>query len=300
MTVSIAWVRTLSSCTELLFVSDSRLCGDAREFDYCPKIMALPRSDCAISFAGYTGNAYPLMQQLSLAISASTPLKDRVMDIKTLKTHAIKIFDSMASSISTEIEDQKHPTDVTFLFGGYSWIDKRFCIWKIAYSQTANGFVAKPAIHLLYNPIARKFFLGSLETAVRSNSQSLGIISFAGDQAKNAERRLLDLLIKRLGLANIEKHRKLNMEPFEVVRDMLRDPARSHTVDGAPQVIKIYEHLNTQPIAVAWPSRVSGAVFLQGRPVLGYENIDSWILDPDTLGTYHPKHSISPGSSQLR
>lgn len=301
MTVSIAWVRTLSSCTELLFVSDSRLSGDGREFDYCPKILTFPRSDCAISFAGYTGNAYPLMQQLSLAIDASTPLRDRVMDIKMLKTHAIKIFNSMANSISTNDKDQRYPTDVTFLFGGYSWIDKKFQIWKMEYSRKAKGFVAKTAINMLYNATARKFFLGTLETAMRSNSQSLGVICFAGDQAGNAEKRLLELLSSRLDSANIEKHRKLSMEPFEVVRDMLRDAAKPHTIGGAPQIIKIYEHMNAQPIAIAWPSRSAGTVFLQGRPILGYENVDSWIIDPDTLRTYHPKHSRhSPPSPNER
>ncbi len=293
MTVSIAWVRTIGSCTELLFASDSRLSGDGREFDYCPKILALPRSDCAISFAGYTGNAYPLIHQLSLAISASIPLKDRVMDIKALRTHAIKIFDSMADSIQTNDNEQKYPTDVTFLFGGYSWVEKKFLIWKIEYSRKAKGFVARPAIHLLFNATAKKFFLGTLEIAERSSSQDWGLISFAGDQGKNAEKCLIKLLNSRLTSASYDARKKIDWEPFEVIRDMLRNPAKSHTIDGAPQLVKIYEHLNTQPIAVAWPSRSSGAVFLQGRPVLEYENIDSWILDPDTLETFHPKYSQS-------
>ena len=56
MTVVIAWVRTIQHCEELIFVSDSRL-NDWRNFDVCPKIITLPRNDCAIAFAGDTKDA---------------------------------------------------------------------------------------------------------------------------------------------------------------------------------------------------------------------------------------------------
>jgi hypothetical protein len=52
MTVAIAWVRAIRDCEELLFVSDSRLSGDGRNLDVSPKILTLPRTDCAICFGG--------------------------------------------------------------------------------------------------------------------------------------------------------------------------------------------------------------------------------------------------------
>jgi hypothetical protein len=64
MTIAAAWTRRIHSCNELVFVADSRLSGGARTFDYCAKILTLPRSDCAIAFAGSTDNAYPMMHQL--------------------------------------------------------------------------------------------------------------------------------------------------------------------------------------------------------------------------------------------
>jgi hypothetical protein len=67
MTVVIAWVRKIRNCEELVFVSDSRLSGDGRNFDACPKILQL-RNDCAIAFAGYSGHGFPMMLQLALAI----------------------------------------------------------------------------------------------------------------------------------------------------------------------------------------------------------------------------------------
>lgn len=100
MTVAAAWIRKFRDVEELVFVSDSRLSGGARTFDYCPKILTLPRTDCAIAFAGDTDDAYPLMHQLALAIQAFQPLQSRAMDLNELRPHAVKIFDSMSSSVT--------------------------------------------------------------------------------------------------------------------------------------------------------------------------------------------------------
>jgi hypothetical protein len=59
MTLGMAWVRTKGT-TQLLVASDSRLSG-GRYWDSNPKIILLPRSDCVMSFAGDTNDAYPLM-----------------------------------------------------------------------------------------------------------------------------------------------------------------------------------------------------------------------------------------------
>lgn len=44
------------------------------------------------------------------------------------------------------------------------------------------------------------------------------------------------------------------MEPFEVLRDMLREKneVKYPLIGGSPQLIKIYKHLNRTPIAVKW------------------------------------------------
>jgi hypothetical protein len=103
MTVAIAWVRTIQHCEELIFTSDSRLSGDGCNFDGSPKILTLPRSDCAIAFAGYTGHAFPMMLQLALAIDSHAPLRVGSLDISALKSHTIKIFDSMAALITSSM-----------------------------------------------------------------------------------------------------------------------------------------------------------------------------------------------------
>lgn len=121
MTVSISWIRKIRDCVELCFVSDSRLSGDGRYFDACPKILSLPRSDCAIAFAGYTGDAFPMMLQLGLAIDAHEPARRRALEIPSLRKHALKVFDGMTGLIqsSTRPKQPVRP-DATFIFGGYS------------------------------------------------------------------------------------------------------------------------------------------------------------------------------------
>ena len=74
---------------------------------------------------------------------------------------------------------------------------------------------------------------------------------------------------------------KIDMQPFEVVRDMLRDPKRSHTIGGAPQLVKVYQFIQAVSFPVYWPDKASGLRFLQGRPCLGYENLDTKVFDPD-------------------
>jgi len=69
MTIGVAWVGTLRDREHLFFASDSRVRG-GHHFDACPKILTLPRSDCAICFAGETAAAYPLMLQVAQAIGA--------------------------------------------------------------------------------------------------------------------------------------------------------------------------------------------------------------------------------------
>ena len=54
--------------------------------------MALPRADCAVGYAGYTGNAYPLMLQLSNALDAYAPAREGVLDISTLLAHIRKVL----------------------------------------------------------------------------------------------------------------------------------------------------------------------------------------------------------------
>jgi len=288
MTVLIAWVRTIQDCEELIFVSDSRL-NDWRNFDTCPKVLTLPRNDCAIAFSGDTKDAYPMMLQLGLAIDAHEPLRVGSLDVSSLKSHALKIFDSMAHLIehSDHVVGEVEADPTTFLFGGYSWVNKQFELWSIAYRQSENKFVARPAQWACYSEEAKKVVFRSMKSPQAGEIASK--IAFAGDQGK-AARELLTAKLAKVHPTSMT-YRGLGWEPFEVVRDMLRDPNHSYTIGGAPQVLKVYQYMRTAPLGVYWPDKKSGTIYLQGRPALGYERMDRWVLDPDTMHSESPKHS---------
>ncbi len=68
------------------------------------------------------------------------------------------------------------------------------------------------------------------------------------------------------------------MEPLEVLISFITDPAY-RAIGGAPQVVKVFQHLNTQSYAIKWPDR-DGAPHFFGRPLLQYEQLDVPIIDP--------------------
>lgn len=285
MTIVASWVRTIRDAEELVFVSDSRVSGDGRYFDAAPKIITLPRSDCAIAFAGFTGHAFPMMLQLGLAISSYEPLRRRAMEITALKTHTLKIFDRMADLIvpdpRTHGTQESLSPEAEFVIGGYSWVQKRFELWTIAFNQSEKRFRADPVGCVGHSERAGR--ITYRRSAVPRGKGPYSRVAFAGDQARDARQRLLSRLT--------EKHKAgadfegLDWEPFEVVRDMLRERDHAATIGGAPQIVKVYQYMHTAPVGVFWPNRSSGAIYLQGRPCLGYENIDRWVIDPDTLRT---------------
>jgi hypothetical protein len=278
MTIAIAWTRSIKDCEELTFVSDSRLSGDGLTFDSCPKVMTLARTDCAIAFAGYTGHAYPMMQQLSLAISSHAPLVRGSMDIYSVRKHALKVFDGMANEIRSS-KLLSSPSDTSpgaeFLFGGYSWIKKQFAFWRLHHAAGRRQFVAEPAQWVVHSEQRNEVVI-RLTKNPRAGRR-LGLIAFAGDQAQLARR----LLLEKLNLAPATA--ELDWTPFEVVRDMLRDPNHSETIGGAPQVVKVYQYMDSAPLGVWWPNAAEGHVHLQGRRTLGYERTERFVLDPDTL-----------------
>src|ERR1700722_7368701 len=98
MTISIAWARRVGTAKELVGASDSRLSFGCR-WDCCPKLIALPRGDAVICFAGDTMYAYPVMLQAIAAVSQHPRLLSRGMDLDDLKGHLLRILNSMVSLI---------------------------------------------------------------------------------------------------------------------------------------------------------------------------------------------------------
>lgn len=282
MTIAIAWTRGCSPNEELVFVTDSRLSGDGCTFDACPKVQSLPRPDCAIAFAGETGHAYPMMLQLSLAIESHRPLKRSELDLPIVRSHAKKIFDTMGATIRSGILPSSTSDEfpkAEFLFGGYAWEKKKFELWKMHFDPSIRKFTARPAKWVGYSTQLGRPRLTEANTKI----EPFGLIAFAGDQAPLAIERFKQLIAAR---SSEHARTPLNWEPLEIVRDMLRDPQRAHTIGGPPQIMKVHQYPCSEPLGVIWgPGRKT---FLQGRECLGYERTECFVIDPDSLRTTAP------------
>jgi hypothetical protein len=305
MTLAIAWIRKLKDCEELLFASDSRV-NDGRNFDATPKVLTLPRSDCAIAFAGYTGHGFPMMLQLSIAIGSYEPARRGTIDLSTIMKHALKVFDGMAKLIeSSPLVSAKQETapEAEFIFGGYSWVKKTFQIWSLKYSTSEKRFVQRQAPLACYLEDQHKVVFSNKTQEQKVGRRSIGKIAFAGDHAQKARKLFASRLAASIELNHEQKG--IDMEPFTVLRDMLRlpelrDPSIAHTMGGAPQLVKVYQYMQTVPLGVYWPEKKTGMPHLQGRPCLAYEQIDRWILDPDTLTSHSLFYSPRDLSDALK
>lgn len=270
MTITIAWVRKVETVEELVVASDSRLAFGCR-WDCCPKIIALPRNDAWICFAGDTMYAYPVMLQAVAAVSQHPRLRSRGMDLHHLKGHLLRMLNSMASLVHDLPVGADQTPDTTFLFGGWSSKKGEFKVWLLHFDPEIKKFTFRPTSH----------WKGSNEDK---------LFAFTGDYEEEYKSRLISLL-RQKGKVDIGG---FDMEPLEVLRDMLRNEGFDK-IGGAPQVMKIYKYSNCMPYAVFWPNREANQINLLGRPLLHYEQSDYLVLDLDTLKT--TKHSkLTPNS----
>ena len=106
------------------------------------------------------------------------------------------------------------------------------------------------------------------------------VLAFTGDYKPEYMKRVVALLGKNRKLSS----GSFDMEPLEVLRDMLRDSSFD-LIGGAPQVVKVYKYSNTKAYGVFWPNKLAETVTLFGRPLLEYEKLDCLIVDPDTMQT---------------
>lgn len=258
MTLSLAWVRKINQVEELVIATDSRLRFGCA-WDCSPKIFPLSRGDCAICFAGNTMYAYPIMEQIRNAIAMYPKSNTRALDLCDLKGHMLRVVRGMEGLIHDLPRGQKEidPPDAFFIFAGYSWAKSQFKIW------------------ILYYNVARKQFEFKRTSTLHKNN-----IAIIGDDVEDTKKEIL----KRVREKEKPEDTGFDMEPFEVLRDFCRDSNRPH-IGGAPQILKVYKHMNAMPYAVYWPTRASQGRSLMGRPLLDYEKSFYLMIDPDTLRT---------------
>lgn len=272
MTITIAWVREVQGCEELYVVSDSRLSGNGMKWDECRKLSILPREDAFVSFAGNTDVAFPIINQIEETIMVHNRSKNRFMDVADLKGHLLNVVNTMVTSIDFSgfpdniVHKIRIETfeNIEFLFGGYSWIQKRFMVWRIRYQKSLKMFVADSMYKV----------------------KPYGKIIFAGDVKFQAMKKYYELGRNKIGNEFFTTEKNFDMEPLDVVVELLREHKSDSesTIGGAPQIIKIYQHMNARIIGVLWPPENPTPTIL-GRKLLSYENTDVLIIDPLSKST---------------
>ncbi len=232
----------------------------------CPKLFSLPRSDALMAFAGDTLWAYPLVLQTMNDLLAFTASRERRTDIRAARAHALRVVNQLMA-------DRPPPpgggpdVETEFLFGGWSWESLDFRLWRFRWSAERDTYWH--------------------ETIRRGE---IGLVAWIGDRDfDNPARDLVGIAKAKLSALLLDRGRigaPLDMEPFEVLVSMLRS-GEYDTIGGAPQVAKVYRHMNASFLGVRWPDR-DGPVTLVGRNMLGYERVEMLVLDPDDPTTPRP------------
>lgn len=264
MTLCIAWIREKSDTEELIFATDSTLTG-GEKWNQGVKLFELPRPDCLLCFAGSTSRAYPLILNLISSIKLNKRLRNPHTDVAEVLDYISSTFTSLVETVVKEIAtDDIHRlrAEAKFLFGGWSWLDSRFRIWKLYYSQDAEGFVFQDFTNDP-NKTRKYAFLGD------------------PDDGDNNVEKIAGARLRDLFNDDEKFDDKLDLEPLRILIDICRDAA-VRPVDGAIQVAKIYKSGSSEFFGVYWPS-IEGRPYFQGREFSVHTKPEARYFDPDTL-----------------
>jgi hypothetical protein len=220
--------------------------------------------------------AIPFLFHIESAIEDFHKSSNRSQDVTALLGRVLELANLYKDAWQdTDAEDFAHAMQTTrFLFGGWSWLYKRFFIYPIQYSAAHQRFLAYS-----HSKQKRRLQLPHGEVCVCIGNYTAEF---------------------RAKLTRIVRDRKLmslNYEPIDVLADMLCDPKYTDrrgtapfysnrdgpgAIGGAPQALKIYEHANTRPIAMRWPRYGQQNVTLFGRPLYDWEHTFNPIYDTET------------------
>lgn len=263
MTLTVAWERATATSSELVFASDSRL-RMGGTWDAGPKVFQLPRTDALIAFAGDTLWAYPIVFQTTATMDANESSRSRYYDLSSARGLAMRSMDAMMRS-GDAIAGGWHEVELEFLFGGWSWRDQEFLLWRLYWSRGDRRMRHDPV------PTSRLGKVRFIGTRDRDHvDPSLEVVGAA-------KRHLSAILRAKHG--RLSPDTPLDMEPWEVLVAMLRSGDHS-SIGGPPQLAKVYPYMSTRTFAVLWPN-ADGPLTLMGRHLLNREVTHAPVIDPD-------------------
>jgi hypothetical protein len=262
MTLGVLWVRNAGpDMFELCVASDSRLTGGTA-WDCAQKVFPLPRGDCALAFAGDTTHAYPLVTQTVNYVLSYERAQSRALDLGSFKGHLGRVIERMRMTL-VDVEFGNRVT-CDLLLVGYDWRTSNFKAWRLALGESGES------------QFQRVPNMGAQQKRPRDGWR----FHFYGDDnaALDATQRVLGTM-----RAKSQEIRQLDMEPFSVLTSIINE-RKYHSIGGAPQLVKVYRHMNCMPYNVRWP-RPGSAAFLLGRELLSYETNRFLVMNPETYET---------------
>lgn len=291
MTLTMAWIRNSGESQELIFCSDSRLRFGCA-WDSCQKIFPLPRGDCAIAFSGDTQFAYPFIHTASNAISFHRASSRRQIDLCEAKSVLLNAINATLSEIRDlpRGREKFEEPDLRLLFGGFSWKKKKFFIWKFFFDNGEREFREIEATPWKGAGSDRVLMmLGEPNASASATRKAIRLGAPKTDAHEDVEAMARNALIKKLEDREVLQGSGFDMEPMQVLVDLIRSKSSPH-VAGAPQLVKVYQHLNTQVFGVSWPDS-NGRTSVLGRILPSAEKVHIPIVDPDTFRVKRTRQS---------
>lgn len=268
MTLVVAWTRTTGTGRELWLISDSRL-GGGKFWDYGPKIFGTGRSDAMIAFAGETDWTYPLIAQISSYVESFVNLRDRVIDVSEAYENILELLNDSLALVSEAAHESMKTPKCSFIFAGYSVRRNDFFLRRIVFHEGRKRFESKMPRNL--------------------GGESLTYIGDKGPVAAVVRR------LPKIIPVDKRKSSRLGMEPAKAFFDVLTSK-HFHEIGGAPQVAKIYQHMNQRHFGVYWPPAAphdEQSIYLRGRCLKSYDVLDHpWVYEPSSTSLLW--HDFSP------
>lgn len=251
MSLCIGWIRKTNVSEEVVLASDSCFSGGHR-FIAAPKLFAMKRGDFALACAGSTTYSFAIIEHIRQAMDCNAPISQRAYDIADIVHYIVDIINETLLHEKETIGI--YETDFKMILGGYSWKRKRAVLRIIEYSSRMKNYYSHVVKTIKKTPVA---VIGDM------------------DVVKPARKAIFD----RLEADGIVDGAPFDMQPFSVLMDFIKNPQYT-TIDGAPQLLKVYPFMNSLPWGFTYGN--DSSIYFYGRKLLAYETFPYPIYNIET------------------
>ena len=251
MSLCIGWIRKTNVSEEVVLASDSCFSGGHR-FVAAPKLFAMNRGDFALACAGSTTYSFAVIEHVRQAMDCNGPISRRAYDLEDIVHYIVDITNE------TLLHEREtigiYETDFKMILGGYSWKHKKAILRIIEYSPRMKSYYSHVVKTIKKTPVA---IIGDRDVVIP------------------ARKAIFD----RLEADGIGIGEPIDMQPLAVLTDFINNPKYT-TIDGVPQLLKVYPFLNTLPWGFTYGN--DGCIYFYGRKLLAYETFPYPIYNIET------------------